>query len=165
MARFQIEHVQAKAGEGATCYFLQTKDHRTYLGMILRAPALAKRCQVDTHIDWISAAALEAVPMFRAIDRCEHVNNHGLNIDSQKQILRTPLIEAGLASAGRYRRQSLMRGFSNWATANGECMKSLMEYTWRKYVLSTSIAQLLLRLCPPYPRTATVGAARTSQDQ
>jgi integrase len=132
LTRLRIEHVQAVAGEGMTCYFPQTKGDRTYQGTTFKAPALSSLCPVEAYLDWISASQLNEGPVFRAIDRWGHVSTEPLCIDSLIPVLRSMLTNAGIASAELYSGHSLRRGFATWASSNGWDMKTLMEYVgWR----------------------------------
>ncbi|WP_151639313.1 site-specific integrase [Noviherbaspirillum aerium] len=132
LTRLRIEHVQAVAGEGMTCYFPQTKGDRTYQGTTFKAPALFSLCPVDAYLDWLSASQLAEGPVFRAIDRWGHVSTEPLCIDSLIPVLRSMLTNAGIASAELYSGHSLRRGFATWASSNGWDMKTLMEYVgWR----------------------------------
>ncbi|MFC7517619.1 site-specific integrase [Herbaspirillum sp. GCM10030257] len=132
LTRLRIEHVQAVAGEGMTCYFPQTKGDRTYQGTTFKAPALSSLCPVDAYLDWVSASQLSEGPVFRAIDRWGHVSKEPLCIDSLIPVLRSMLTNAGIASAEMYSGHSLRRGFATWASSNGWDMKTLMEYVgWR----------------------------------
>ncbi|MEC4723786.1 site-specific integrase, partial [Noviherbaspirillum sp. CPCC 100848] len=132
LTRLRIEHVQAVAGEGMTCYFPQTKGDRTYQGTTFKAPALSSLCPVEAYLDWISASQLKDGPVFRAIDRWGHVSKEPLCIDSLIPVLRSMLTNAGIASAELYSGHSLRRGFATWASSNGWDMKTLMEYVgWR----------------------------------
>lgn len=136
LTRLRIEHVQAKAGEGMTCYFPQTKADRSYQGTTFKAPALARLCPVEAYLDWISASQLNEGPVFRAIDRWGHVSKEPLSVDSLIPVLRGMLTQAGIASAELYSGHSLRRGFATWATSNGWDMKTLMEYVGWKNVQS-----------------------------
>lgn len=132
LTRLRIEHVQAAAGEGMTCYFPQTKGDRTYQGTTFKAPALSRLCPVEAYLDWLSASQLVDGPVFRAIDRWGHVSQDALRTDSLIPILRSMLTNAGIVSAEVYSGHSLRRGFATWATSNGWDMKTLMAYVgWR----------------------------------
>ncbi|WP_334186698.1 tyrosine-type recombinase/integrase [Noviherbaspirillum sp.] len=136
LTRLRIEHVQAIAGEGMTCYLTHTKADRTYRGSTFKVPALARLCPVEAYLDWTGAAHLDEGPVFRAIDRWAHVRQHALRTDSLIPILRAMLANAGIASARLYSGHSLRRGFAAWATSNGWDMKTLMEYVGWKNVQS-----------------------------
>lgn len=132
LIRLRVEHVDAVAGKGMTCYFPHTKGDRAYQGTAFKAPALARLCPVEAYLAWEDAAQLPSGPVFRAIDRWGHVSETGLHIDSLLPLLRTILADAGIAAADLYSSHSLRRGFANWATANGCDLKTLMEYVgWR----------------------------------
>jgi integrase len=132
LTRLRIEHVQAVAGEGMTCYFPQTKGDRTYQGTTFKAPALSRLCPVEAYLEWVCASQLKNGPVFRGIDRWGHVSDEGLCIDSLIPVLRKMLKESGIPSAELYSGHSLRRGFASWATSNGWDMKTLMEYVgWR----------------------------------
>jgi integrase len=132
LTRLRIEHVQAVAGEGMTCYFPQTKGDRTYQGTTFKAPALARLCPVEAYLEWVCAAQLKDGPVFRGIDRWGHVSDEALCIDSLIPVLRKMLKDSGIPSAELYSGHSLRRGFASWATSNGWDMKTLMEYVgWR----------------------------------
>ncbi|NEX60198.1 tyrosine-type recombinase/integrase [Noviherbaspirillum sp. 17J57-3] len=132
LTRLRIEHVQAVAGEGMTCYFPQTKGDRTYQGTTFKAPALSRLCPVEAYLEWICASQLENGPVFRGIDRWGHVSDEALCIDSLIPVLRKMLKNSGIPSSELYSGHSLRRGFASWATSNGWDMKTLMEYVgWR----------------------------------
>ncbi|MYM42162.1 site-specific integrase [Duganella qianjiadongensis] len=132
LSRLRVEHVEASAGEGITCFLAWTKGDRQNLGTTFRAPALSRLCPVDAYLDWIGAAQLTGGPVYRAIDRWGHVGETGLHIDSIAPLLRAILQNGGLASSDAYSGHSLRRGFANWAAADGWDVKSLMEYVgWR----------------------------------
>ena len=132
LSRLRVEHVQAKAGEGISCYLGSTKGDRQNLGTTFKAPALSRLCPVDAYLDWVGAAQLTDGPVYRRLDRWGHVGENGLHIDSIAPLLRTILAGCGLNSAELYSGHSLRRGFANWAASNGWDVKSLMEYVgWR----------------------------------
>ena len=132
LSRLHVEHVEASAGEGITCFLGRTKGDRQNLGSTFRAPALSRRCPVEAYLDWIGAAQLTVGPVYRAIDRWGHVGENGLHIDSIAPLLRTMLKNGGLEAASEYSGHSLRRGFANWAASDGWDVKSLMEYVgWR----------------------------------
>ncbi|MES2152484.1 MAG: tyrosine-type recombinase/integrase, partial [Pseudomonadota bacterium] len=132
LSRIRVEHVQARAGEGISCYLGSTKGDRQNLGTSFRAPALSRLCPVDAYLDWIGAAHLTNGPVYRRVDRWGHVGASELHIDSIAPLLRTILRGGGLSSADLYSGHSLRRGFANWAATNGWDVKSLMEYVgWR----------------------------------
>lgn len=132
LSRLRVEHVEASAGEGISCFLGRTKGDRQNLGSTFRAPALSRLCPVEAYLDWIGAAQLTAGPVYRAIDRWGHVGENGLHIDSVAPLLRTMLKNGGLAAAGAYSGHSLRRGFAHWAASDGWDVKSLMEYVgWR----------------------------------
>ena len=132
LSRLQVEHVDAKPGEGMTCFLGRSKGDRQNLGTTYKAPALSRLCPVDAYLDWIGATQLTEGPVYRAIDRWGHVGQGGLHVDSIAPLLRTILDAAGLDSAALYSSHSLRRGFANWAASNGWDVKSLMEYVgWR----------------------------------
>lgn len=132
LSRLRVEHVQAKAGEGISCFLGSTKGDRQNLGMTFKAPALSRLCPVDAYLDWLGAAQLTGGPVYRRVDRWGHVAESELHIDSIAPLLRTILASGGLSSAGLYSGHSLRRGFANWAATNGWDVRSLMEYVgWR----------------------------------
>ncbi len=132
LSRLRVEHVEASAGEGITCFLGRTKGDRQNLGSTFRAPALSRLCPVEAYLNWIGAAQLTAGNVYRAIDRWGHVGESGLHIDSIAPLLRAILKNGGLAAAGAYSGHSLRRGFANWAASDGWDVKSLMEYVgWR----------------------------------
>jgi integrase len=132
LSRIRVEHVQATAGEGISCYLGSTKGDRQNLGTTFKAPALSRLCPVDAYLDWIGAAQLDSGPVYRRVDRWGHVGEGELHIDSIAPLLRTILRNGGLRSADLYSGHSLRRGFANWAASNGWDVKSLMEYVgWR----------------------------------
>lgn len=132
LSRLRVEHVEASAGEGISCFLGRTKGDRQNLGSTFRAPALSRLCPVEAYLDWIGVAQLTTGPVYRAIDRWGHVGENGLHIDSIAPLLRSMLTNGGLAAASAYSGHSLRRGFANWAASDGWDVKSLMEYVgWR----------------------------------
>jgi integrase len=132
ISRLRVEHVEASAGEGISCFLGRTKGDRQNLGSTFRAPALSRLCPVEAYLDWIGAAQLTAGPVYRAVDRWGHVGENGLHVDSIAPLLRRMLKNAGLLSTDAYSGHSLRRGFANWAASDGWDVKSLMEYVgWR----------------------------------
>ncbi|MEB0081049.1 hypothetical protein QN379_03345 [Glaciimonas sp. Gout2] len=108
-------------------FFPKTKGDRQLKGTSFKAPALSRLCPVTAYLDWIALAGLTTGPVFRSIDRWDHVGSDGLHPNSLVQLLRRLLAEAGIASAELYSGHSLRRGFANWATANGWDLKMLMS--------------------------------------
>lgn len=132
LSRLRVEHVQASAGEGITCFLAWTKGDRQNLGTTFKAPALSRLCPVEAYLDWVGAAQLTTGPVYRAIDRWGHVGENGLHVDSIAPLLRAIFKNGGLASADAYSGHSLRRGFANWAASDDWDVKSLMEYVgWR----------------------------------
>ncbi|NEX63348.1 site-specific integrase [Noviherbaspirillum galbum] len=136
LASLRVEHVNASAGQGMSCYFPKTKGDRAYQGSTFKVSALRKLCPVDAYLDWISASQLVEGPVFRGIDRWGHVRDEGSRTDSLIPVLRSMLEGAGIESAELYSGHSLRRGFANWASSNGWNMKTLMEYIGWKDVKS-----------------------------
>lgn len=132
LSHLRVENVEARAGEGMSCFLGRTKGDRQNIGATYRAPALSRLCPVDAYLDWIGAAQLTSGPVYRAIDRWGHIRETGLHIDSIAPLLRATLKNGGLVSANAYSGHSLRRGFANWAASDGWDVKSLMEYVgWR----------------------------------
>lgn len=132
LSRVRVEHVQAKAGEGISCYLGSSKGDRQNLGTTFKAPALSRLCPVDAYLDWVFAAQLTDGPVYRRVDRWGNISESELHVDSVAPLLRTILTSGGLSSAELYSGHSLRRGFANWAATNGWDVKSLMEYVgWR----------------------------------
>lgn len=132
LTRLRVEHIEAIAGEGMTCFLPLSKGDRQARGATFRAPALASLCPVEAYLAWIELAQLSDGPVFRGIDRWGHVRESGLHINSLVPLLRALFVEAGVAFAGEYTGHSLRRGFASWATSNGWDLKTLMEYVgWR----------------------------------
>lgn len=161
LTRLRIEHVQAVAGEGMTCYFPQTKGDRSYQGTTFKAPALSRLCPVEAYLDWISVSQLTDGPVFRGIDRWGHVSGEALRTDSLIPLLRSMLTHAGVPAAELYSGHSLRRGFANWASSNGWDLKTLMQYVgWKdvqsamRYVDATDpFANFRLRTLPSASNT------------
>lgn len=132
LARLRVEHVEAVAGEGMTCYLARSKGDRNASGATVKAPALRTLCPVDAYLAWIAISELTEGPVFRAVDRWGHVRGDGLHINSLVPLLRTLFHAAGIPLADQYSSHSLRRGFASWATANGWDLKTLMGYVgWR----------------------------------
>lgn len=132
LARLQVEHIEAHAGQGMTCFLPQSKGDRDARGRTFRAPALQKLCPVEAYLAWTALTGLTDGPVFRAVDRWGNVSDNGLHINSLVPLLRAVFNAAGIAFAEQYSGHSLRRGFANWATSNGWDLKTLMEYVgWR----------------------------------
>lgn len=132
LTHLRVEHVDAKAGEGMSCFLPVTKGDRQARGTTFRTPALASLCPVAAYLSWIGLAQLSEGPVFRAIDRWGHISESGLHINSLVPLLRAVFHAAGIPLAFEYSGHSLRRGFANWATSNDWDLKTLMEYVgWR----------------------------------
>ena len=132
LARLRVEHVDAVAGEGMTCFLAQSKGDRDARGRTFKAPALRTLCPVEAYLAWIGLSELTEGPVFRAVDRWGHLGADGLHINSLVPLLRTLFHGAGIPLADQYSSHSLRRGFASWATAHGWDLKTLMEYVgWR----------------------------------
>jgi integrase len=132
LTRLQIEHVHITPGEGMICFLPRTKGDRQFKGGNFKVPLLSSLCPVTAYDEWITAAALQDGPVFRAIDRWGNIRATGLNIDSLVPILRTILKDAGVNAPDLYSAHSLRRGFASWATANGWDLSTLMEHVgWK----------------------------------
>jgi len=131
LCRLQVEHIQAKSGEGMQLFLPWSKSDRESEGQIYRAPALKRLCPVQAYIDWIELAGLRRGPAFRAIDRWGHLSEGALHVNSVIPLMRSTLKQSGL-DAQLYSSHSLRRGFATWATYNGWDQKALMTYVgWR----------------------------------
>lgn len=132
LTRLRVEHIEAHAGQGMTCFLPYSKGDRNARGLIFKAPALASLCPVDAYLAWTGLAGLNDGPVFRGIDQWGHVRATGLHINSLVPLLRTMFDSGGVPFATQYSGHSLRRGFAHWATANGWDLKTLMEYVgWR----------------------------------
>lgn len=131
LCRLQVEHIQAKAGEGMLLFLPWSKSDRESKGQTYRAPALKRLCPVQAYVDWIALAGLHGGPAFRAIDRWGHLSDVALHVNSVIPLMRSILKQAGL-EAQLYSSHSLRRGFATWAMHNGWDQKALMGYVgWR----------------------------------
>nr|WP_308937293.1 site-specific integrase [Duganella vulcania] len=132
LTQLRVEHVDAVAGQGMSCFLPLTKGDRQARGTRFRAPALASLCPVEAYLSWIAVAHLSEGPVFRGIDRWGRISETGLHINSLVPLLRAMFDAAGIPLAFQYSAHSLRRGFANWATSNGWDLKTLMEYVgWR----------------------------------
>ncbi|TFW20098.1 site-specific integrase [Duganella callida] len=132
LTRLRVEHVQAVAGKGMTCFLPYSKGDRQARGKTFKAPALASLCPVDAYLDWVGAAGLRDGPVFRGVDRWGNVSPVGLHINSLVPLLRAVFSAAAVPFADEYSSHSLRRGFANWASSSGWDLKTLMEYVgWR----------------------------------
>jgi integrase len=132
LTRLRVEHINAVAAEGMTCFLPQSKGDRDARGRTVKAPALKQLCPVDAYLAWITIANLTEGPVFRAVDQWGNVGATGLHINSLIPLLRTMFHTAGIASVEQYSGHSLRRGFATWATSSGWDLKALMEYVgWR----------------------------------
>ena len=50
LSRLRVEHVEANAGEGISCFLGRTKGDRQNLGSTFRAPALSRLCPVEAYL-------------------------------------------------------------------------------------------------------------------
>lgn len=128
LTRLQVEHIDAHAGQGMSCFLPQSKGDREARGRTFKAPALQQLCPVEAYLAWIALAGMTEGPVFRAIDRWGHVRDTALHINSLIPILRSIFHSAGVPSIEQYSGHSLRRGFATWASSNGWDLKSLMEY-------------------------------------
>lgn len=131
LCRLQVEHIQARAGEGMILFLPWSKSDRENRGQTYRAPALQRLCPVQAYLEWVALAELDSGPAFRAIDRWGHLSEAALHVNSVIPLLRAILQQAGL-DAQLYSSHSLRRGFATWAMHNGWDQKALMDYVgWR----------------------------------
>lgn len=131
LCRLQVEHIQARAGEGMTLFLSRSKGDRDNLGATYSAPALQRLCPVQAYLEWISVAGIAHGPVFRGINRWGQLQESALNHNSVIPLLRQTLQRAGL-DGELYSSHSLRRGFATWATRNGWDQKSLMSYVgWK----------------------------------
>ena len=132
LARLQVQHVDAVAGKGMSCFLPQSKGDREARGRTFKAPALQEFCPVNAYLAWITLAGLTEGPVFRAVDRWGNLSDSGLHINSLVPLLRSLFDAAGIPFVEQYSGHSLRRGFATWATSNGWDVKTLMEYVgWR----------------------------------
>ena len=126
----QAEHVTF-IDNGLECFLGRSKADRAATGKTHRLPALTRWCAVAALRAWLDASGLKQGPVFRRISAQGKVGTRALHANSVIPLLRSALMQAGLA-AGDYSSHSLRRGFASWANANGWDLKSLMEYVgWR----------------------------------
>ncbi|RJG13608.1 hypothetical protein D3879_10360 [Pseudomonas cavernicola] len=131
LCRLQVEHIQARAGEGMTLFLPRSKGDRDNLGTSYSAPALQRLCPVQAYLEWIAVAGLALGPVFRGINRWGQLQVTPLHPNSVIPLLRQTLQRAGL-DGEQYSCHSLRRGFATWATCNGWDQKSLMSYVgWK----------------------------------
>jgi len=158
LARLRVEHVDAVAGQGMSCFLPLTKSDRQARGTTFRAPALASLCPVDAYLSWTGLAQLSEGAVFRGIDRWGHVRDAGLHINSLVPLLRAMFDAAGIPFAEQYSGHSLRRGFANWASSNGWDLKTLMEYVgWRD-------VQSAMRYVQPVDPFAQLSPARPNAE-
>lgn len=69
LCRLQVEHIQARAGEGMTFFLPQSKGDRDNLGTNYSAPALQRLCPVQAYLEWVAVAGIARGPVFRGINR------------------------------------------------------------------------------------------------
>lgn len=136
LARLQVEHIEAKAGEGMDIFLARSKTDRSGLGRRYKAPALKQLCPVDAYLAWIHAAQLKSGPVFRSINRWGHVSNNALHPSSIIGIIQRSCSRANIDDADLLTSHSLRRGFATWANTQGWDTKTLMEYVGWKDVHS-----------------------------
>lgn len=161
LTNLRVEHVNAIAGDGMSCFLPLTKGDRQARGTTFRAPALASLCPVDAYLSWIGLAQLSEGHVFRGIDRWGHISDSGLHINSLVPLLRAIFEAADIPLASQYSGHSLRRGFANWATSNGWDLKTLMEYVgWR----DVHSAMRYVEASDPFSRLALTRPATNSHD-
>lgn len=132
LARLRVDHVDAVANEGMTCFLARSKGDRQARGTTFKAPALRTLCPVAAYLDWIALSGLTDGAVFRSVDRWGHLGAAGLHINSLVPLLRSLFHAAGIPLAQQYSSHSLRRGFAGWAASSGWDLKTLMEYVgWR----------------------------------
>lgn len=136
LSRLRIEHITIEPGLGMTLFLPRTKGDRAQLGTTFRAPALSRLCPVAAYEAWIAASGLTEGPVFRNIDRWEHISDEGLHAGSFVPLLRALFRAAGIPAPDSYSSHSLRRGFATWANSNQWDLKMLMEYVGWKDVRS-----------------------------
>lgn len=132
LASLLIENVSITAGQGMVCYLGHSKTDRQALGHSFATPALSRLCPVAACQAWIAASGCDEGPLFRRIDQWGNLGQEPLHVDSIAPLLRSMLLQAGIAQTETFSTHSMRRGFANWASENGWDIKQLMDYVgWR----------------------------------
>lgn len=138
LARLEIDHIDAIAGEGMTIYLPRTKTDRSLKGTTYKTPALSKLCPVAAYLDWLAVSGLKSGATFRGIDRWGTISEAPVNSASIIPLLRRILKSADVTDVHLYSSHSLRRGFATWASANGWELRALMEYVGWRNIASAS---------------------------
>jgi integrase len=76
----------------------------------------------------MAVSSINRGPVFRAVDRWDHLAEGRVNPNSISRMLRLAFLRSGVAGAG-YTAHSLRRGFATWASRNLWSSKAL----WRMW--------------------------------
>jgi site-specific recombinase XerD len=105
----------------------------------------AATCPVRSYCAWIAASAIQAGPVFRAVDRHGRISEGRMNAGSVARLIKRAAEGAGLDPAS-YAGHSLRAGFATQAFLNGAAEVSIMRQTrhkslttLRKYIRDRSL--------------------------
>jgi site-specific recombinase XerD len=93
----------------------------------------ALTCPVTAVLRWVTVAGLDDGPLFRRIDRWDHILPERMSGRTVAEVLRRAAVRAGLDPA-EYAGHSLRSGFATEAAAQGAAERAIMEQTGHRSV-------------------------------
>jgi site-specific recombinase XerD len=129
LAALRVEDVEATK-EGLLIRIGRSKTDQEGKGREAAIPygSTPDTCPVRACRDWIEAASLEEGPLFRRIDRHDHISLRALHKDSIGSIVKRAAVRAGLDPEA-YAGHSLRAGFCTQAYVNGAREFDIMRQT------------------------------------
>jgi len=137
----------AETADGLVIRVRRSKTDPEAKGTTVALPygSTAATCPVRSYRTWIAAAAIEAGPAFRSVDRHGRVGSGRLNTGSVARLIKRAAEVAGLDPAN-YAGHSLRAGFVTQAFLNGAAEVAIMRQTrhksldtLRKYIRDRSL--------------------------
>lgn len=141
-----VEDVQETAS-GLVVRIRRSKTDPEAKGTAVALPygSAAATCPVRSYRAWMTAAAIQAGPVFRSVDRHGRVGQRAMNAGSVARLIKRAAGAAGLDPAV-YAGHSLRAGFATQAFLNGAAEVSIMRQTrhksldtLRKYIRDRSL--------------------------
>ena len=134
LAALLLEHVQATS-DGLVIRVSRSKTDQEAKGREVAIPygSTPDTCPVRACRTWIAAAGLTEGPLFRRIDRHQHLNSRPLHKDSIGAIVKRAAGAAGL-DARLYAGHSLRAGFCTQSYTNGAREFDIMRQTGHRSV-------------------------------
>ena len=129
LAALRVEDVQ-ETKEGLLIRIGRSKTDQEAQGREAAIPygSTPDTCPVRAYRDWIAAASLEQGPLFRRIDRHQHISSRALHKDSIGSIVKRAVFRAGW-DPEVYAGHSLRAGFCTQAYVNGAREFDIMRQT------------------------------------